>query len=710
MEKLDVMPSQQGVRAPGAAAKPASLLRSYWDLLAVLLLVLASFPTVWLSHRTVTLVPNLGLIDDNWHLDSSFKALRGIWIGRDVAFTHGPIFQWLSAVPARSMPISFGALYATWNVVPLWCAVVFAYLTLRLLLSEQPCWKRFVLLLLLASFWETSLRSTFPVLLFAIFLRSWYLEKDGRRQGPFVGLVGAIFCAIAFLIAGDVGIYATAAWFSCFVAVAWETRRENFTAKLLSGLLTFVVASAVLAIAINCFMASPIDFKFWRDSLAQVAVYRWATPAAMTDEGTVHLIGGLLIGVAIFLVRAATRRKPAAAITQRTAFLVGALLFGLAVMQSALVRSDLGHVIIGEYAMIFFAGAILFSFEGKASAIAVVVAIAACMLFSRPVFRPSSVLRLYGQLRHPMMECPPGYNEFDQACYVEPFTPKMLAAGANFLGRHSGSSDAVFVFPYQTMFGLAAQRNVAGGLMQAYTASGSYLSQLEISGLEGKTIPAALYLPDDDYAHMSPAETAQWSRNYLSVPVDGIPNFTRTPEVWFWLLRHYRATEELAPGVVGLQRDDSRASRIAVQAQPLALPARRYAIDQRNSATDIGAPSWPSGFDFIRLRLTVHYPPWWKLRKPERLQLEITRADGSRDVQWFILPPNVSTEVWFYPWSGSDLARYFNPDESRWRLPSRSAITNLRVLAAPLDWISQQPHAISIESADAVRLAMAPGQ
>jgi hypothetical protein len=41
-------------------------------------------------------------------------------------------------------------------------------------------------------------------------------------------------------------------------------------------------------------------------------------------------------------------------------------------------------------------------------------------------------------------------------------------------------------------------------------------------------------------------------------------------------------------------------------------------------------------------------------------------------------------------------------------LSSRPAITNLRVLATPLDWVSQQPKSIVIESADAVRLAMSP--
>ena len=44
------------------------------------------------------------------------------------------------------------------------------------------------------------------------------------------------------------------------------------------------------------------------------------------------------------------------------------------------------------------------------------------------------------------------------------------------------------------MFGLAARRNVAGGLMQAYTASGP-IWRLEMSGLDGKRIPPRCTCP-----------------------------------------------------------------------------------------------------------------------------------------------------------------------------------------------------------------------
>ena len=160
--------------------------------------------------------------------------------------------------------------------------------------------------------------------------------------------------------------------------------------------------------------------------------------------------------------------------------------------------------------------------------------------------------------------------------------------------------------------------------------------------------------------------------------------------------------------MVGLERDDSRASRITMQTQSLGLAAQTYAISQRSSTTDLGSPNWPGGFDFLRLRLTVHYPLWWKLRKPERLQLEISRADGSREFQWMLVQPNVATDVWFYPWEAPDLAEYFSADEKQWRPNARSAIIGLRLWATPLDWVSQQPEAITVEAADAVRLSLSP--
>src|SRR5208337_1200042 len=134
----------------------------------------------------------------------------------------------------------------------------------------------------------------------------------------------------------------------------------------------------------------------------------------------------------------------------------------------------------------------------------------------------------------------------------------------------------------------------------------------------------------------------------LSISIDDVNNFTRAPDVWFWINRHYRSDQELAPGVFGLLKDDSRAARISMQPMPLVVAAQSYPVRERRSVVDLGDPAWPiDGADFLRLRLTARYSPLWKLCKPERQQLEITRADGSRDLQSFVVEPNLSSAVWF---------------------------------------------------------------
>jgi hypothetical protein len=678
----------------------------HWDFLAVLLIVLASVPAAWLSPRTVTVVRNPGLIDDNWHLDAVFKASRAIWIGRDVAFTHGPLFQWLSSVPGRSMGVSMGGVYPTWDTVPLWCAVLFAFLTLRLLLPEQRPWKRFLLLLLLFVFWGPSLRTTFAVLAFAVFVRGWYAVAEGHGKGYAFGCLAALLCATAFLVAADQGMYVMAAVLIAFAAVAIDTRRTVGVGRFLLAWLSTVVCSAVLVIAINSVFASPFDLRFWRDSFTQVSAYRWATPFHMSSAGAVHLFGTLIAGALIFLLRAATRKRGDLAVVQRTGFLLGGFAFGLVMMQSGLVRADTGHIVSACFAMAFLAGAILFSFESpNLSMAAVMVALLCSVFFGEAAFQPSSLTQLYAELRNPLTDCPDGFTVFDRSCYAPALTG-MLQSAAGYLQQHSGANDSIVVFPYQTMFGFASRRNVAGGLMQPYTASGVDLARLEIAGLERASAPTGLYLPDPDLSHWSNGEIANWRNLDLSLPVDGVSNFTRTPEVWFWLLHHYRSEQELSPGVLGLRRDDSRTTRVSMQAQPLGLAAQTYLIAERSSTTDLGVPNWPSNADFLRLRLTVHYGPLWKLRKPERMQIEITRADGSQTLQWFVLPPNVSTEIWFYPWSAPDLVHYFDTDESHWRPNPGSAITRLRLIATPLDWVSQTPDAITLEAADAISVTM----
>jgi hypothetical protein len=629
---------------------------------------------------------------------------HGIYFARDVVFLYGPLAHWLMAAPPRLAGFSLGSIYTSYRIILLWCAILFSYGALRLLLPEQPAWKRALLLVVLCVFWTSwDGRTALAILLFAAFLCGWYRIWEGNLKPVSFACASAVSIAGAFYYSADTGVYGVAAWLLALGGVVIERRREALSQIriVLTAVGAFLASAAILLFVINLCNGGLFDFHFWRTSLALVSVHRWNEPAAMSDSGAVHLLVPLAVGTALFLLRAIAPGVRFTVIAARPGFLLSAFAFAVLSMQSGLVRADNPHIIAGVYPMVFFSGVILFSFRSRVvSALAAIGAVAASVLAVRPLpeFMPASLRLRVARTVRPIANCPEGYANLDHACFPQDFAITLETA-SNYLQQHSSAREPVLIYPYQYMFAVAARRDVAAGVEQSFLANGSYLSKFDIAEMERARAPVGLFFRD--------AAPREYGSSTLSLPIDEVSNFTRTPDVWFWVFRNYRADQPLGAGVVGLLRDDSRAANITAQEFPLALAARTYPIEQPSETINLGAPDWPvAGADFLRLRMKVQYSPLWKLRKPERLQLEITRADGSRSLRSFVIEPGVESDIWFYPWDESDLTRYFAADESSWRPSSRPAITNLRLVISPLDWFSQKAASVTISAAAAVRFGL----
>ncbi len=359
--------------------------------------------------------------------------------------------------------------------------------------------------------------------------------------------------------------------------------------------------------------------------------------------------------------------------------------------QSALVRSDHGHVLIGIYPMIFLCGAIamdeyhsrrLLSLSLPAAAVVATVALA----HPFGTFVPGNVWAQWRQISHPVLTCPQGLQEFDHACFSAK-DAALLNAVSTSTDRNTAPGDWIAVFPYETAFGLTSRRQVAGGLLQSYLVNGDYLTRLELAGLRQADPRFALYFPD----------------GIISIPLDRVPNFTRSPDVWFYLLRHYRAEGSPMPGVLGLLRDHSRKLRFTEQ--KLAGPIENGRVTKRKTSLELGSIDWPpAGADFLKLRLQVNYPPWWRLRKPSCLTLQMSFANGSEKSLQFLIQPNHATDIWVYPWSDQEMGRYFSANEADWPREGRSPLSRLSLLITPFDWISVVPGSVSVEGVAAVRI------
>ena len=688
------------------ATCPASFLTANWDFLAVLLLMIASLPLSWLSPRTVILVQHPGAFDDHWVLDSAFKATRGVIFGRDVAFVYGPIFQWLMAAPSRWPHYSAAATYAGYRTLVLWCTFLFSYGALRLLLPEQPPWKRFVLLLLLSVFWAPwDGRTAFAIFLLALFLRGWYAVGEQRLKASLFAGFSALLTAVAFLYSADTGVYAIAAWLLSLCGVAWEGHRErrNFAPYAVAAGV-FAASLGALVIVINSIMASPFDFRFWRTSLALVAVHRWNEPYPLSDAGALRLLLPALV-CACSVCSASSRSRRSQIALHRAQWLsvecvsicrlVHAERPGSLRLQPHRLRS-IPHDLLCRRGAVFLPVPHCVSARGDVG--------------SRLLLRFCATRVAVSAVEHALSSGShaASHNESAQphtlkstASAIPLILPRRSAQPCSTFSSTPTDRDPILIFPYQYMFAVAADRDVAAGVEQSFLANGPYLSQYDIDGMARAHARVGLYFAD--------AGANERSSSALSLPIDDVSNFTRSPNLWFWIFRHYHTDRELAPGLLALQSDDSRAPRISMEEHPLGLSARNFPVPSPPTTIDLGAPDWPrGGADFLRLRIKLHYSALWKLRKPAWLQLEITRADGTRSLRTFVVEPNVISDLWFYPWNEADLQGYFDADESGWRTGQHPAITNLRLLITPLDWISQTPQSVTLESADAVRFTMLP--
>ena len=128
-------------------------------------------------------------------------------------------------------------------------------------------------------------------------------------------------------------------------------------------------------------------------------------------------------------------------------------------------------------------------------------------------------------------------------------------------------------------------------------------------------------------------------------------------------------------------------------------------VSRRNTTFDLGQLRWPTeGADFLKLRVRVDYPFWWRLRKPSAYVVQMSFADGSQKSLQFVLQPGRATDIWVYPWDDETLGSYFSSDEVHWRAPNRPAVASLKLLVTPHDWISVVPKSVAVESIEAVRV------
>ncbi|MCI0353113.1 MAG: hypothetical protein L0Z53_27150, partial [Acidobacteriales bacterium] len=616
-------------------------------LLAVALVLVTTNFRIVLSSPT--LAGQINLLDHSWAFDFVVKAQQHIWLGDKVTFTYGPLFQLASAEIVNAFGGSLGAYLRTAHLLPSWAGIVLTFLTGRILLAGHPLWKRSFYLLVLVGFWGVlDVRFCFNFFSFAVALRYFDRLSEAKVLRWKSAITLAFILLIGFLISADTGMYAVAAFGIAGLAHFLVFRTDASARRtIVLGAAAACVAFLLLAVLTAAVMPHS-GFGFWINSLETVSHYRWSLAFAMDKPVKWRLIGATAISMLVLMAAYRWRDPRSHSLVRRPAFFPAAIAFSLLTLQSAIVRSDWGHVFLAMLPNLALAGAVLMGGTRTAkwkwrSDIPPFAAFALTVVFSGPIaaLQPKTIVAGFRPPITQSRTCPPGMFLIDDACLTRrSYEP--LSAVSEYLRTHTAENEAVAIFPFENMYAAVARRPVAGGVLQNYQIAGERLSRLQLDGLERDRPRLAVYSAD----------------GLATVGVDGVPNLTRTPEVWLYLQRHFRKQAELAPGVAILARDEARAKRWKSEAANLGTSVESGI--RLKQATPVPLLHWPDDCDLLRLRLRVSYPSWWRVTKPAALSVIIGLADNSEKTIRAVVPPNEIADLWIYPWDEAQLLRYFD--------------------------------------------------
>lgn len=287
------------------------------------------------------------------------------------------------------------------------------------------------------------------------------------------------------------------------------------------------------------------------------------------------------------------------------------------------------------------------------------------------------------------MTCRAEEVEFDHACIAREDYEK-LAPVSDYLGKHTFPRDRILVFPYENLYGDVSRRIVSGGVLQAYAAASPYLVMRDLQGIEADQPPVAIYSAE----------------GLATAPIDSVPNFTRSPERWFYLQSHYQQETDIRPGILALRSSDERRHRWSMRATPLRFDSSVKQIRIHKSIRIGTAFHCPSDMDFLRLRLVVHYPFWWRLSKPSYAFIEILREEGSYSRFAVLISPNEPSEIWIFPWNNQYLSHYFASSAEAWRLGERPSVRELRLRFDAMDFMSAAPITMTVGDLSAITLTL----
>jgi len=659
----------------------------------------------WQCYLTTQRVDDFRIMDRSWQYDLPWEMAKGRLVGRDYVFNYGSLYQLLHGLPLFIWPGDRAALIRFHDLPEVTISILAAWFLLGLTGAPHrwragifAAWT--VVLAMPMEFHATHLK---PVGGFALVTYcGWLLgqaisERAARRRwlSRVVWTVGPPLVALYSFEFGLMACMALLMLVAIAIAVSWRLDRSSATRLRCAAVRGGAMSAAGLGALLATFWAAP-PLKYYLPNWLQIAIHYADAKSVSVAPWKLLCLAAALTALGLLLLWLATRLRACLATPSRAASwwaVFAAACFSILWLRYGLVRGGISHLYRGLMPAIFTLGCLApcllvatlptatteKELDDKDAPPATQpgtgwlapprVAIMLCAVALGPfalthAFRAGMIVRLAHLAR------------LDPRSAQLSIQDKPLAkAVATARGQ---ISPAVYVWPYEVMINMLADKANPTYTFQSTSAHGERLQQAVAKHLE---------------AHDQPPPTLIFRR---SKPLDGVAHITRTGVIFRYLLEHY---ELASPPTAAFAMLRHTAARRPWKFEPLVMPGQRVFFKPGKNRAARVAINRVAASDLLLLKLRVAKTSRWGIGKPGHLVCRLLLSDGSvRDRLLLVPADGQSHEVLISGLTIADQLFFSHFVAGRqWRSTER--VRQLILTWSPMDLLSRLPAEVQLEAA-----------
>lgn len=636
---------------------------------------------------------HFNMLDSSWQLDLPARLARGEWAGRDFVFTYGPLYQVTHALGLLLPPHDLASLMRWHGVVE--AILVMLCVWFLLWMMGGDVFTRGSVYLLWAWLCPPFLASLFtyniglkPLAgLTLVTACGFMLGAPGTSRPPAgrvaVFLLWSLTAPVLLLYSFDLGVLALVAELVAGFGLAllgrgFSWRGASDLGREARKMIVAALAGAALLPLI--LLATPWR-HYIRHSWEVAHGYMIALATACTGRYLVLLVIVATAGIGAALLAAVRVRRllrNGSDVPPSATALFAAASFCVVWVRYGLTRSEWDHVWPVIAVAVLLCGGLLPCYlhaRGRRLAWLLLGLWAVLVLCKSPLGSPAAVVKSPATRLALLARWERGPAE------LEVGEPRVASAARLARGL---PGDYVYVWPYETIAALAAQKANPTYTEQTYAAHDLNLERLDIARLEAQAEPPVLLF------------TESW-------PIDDVDHISRTSSIFRYLLEHYERAGSGTPDCL-LLRPRAGGAKIWGEHEIASTGSFRP-----GNGRELTVPVTSDGSDacfgsdlyLLRIRLaTTRSMPW---SKPGELFATFTLSSGQERTHRLVVPADgcdhdvlVSACV---P-GRSFLVSLFDPAR---RLHSRERVTGIQLRWTPMDRLSTRPSEITLQRAAVLR-------